>query len=161
MMKSVKIIPHQIGCDKVYHLEINGSHCEPIDFEMMVEELRMLFGETNNKRAPLRIKGGLCSYGVTKPKVILKVRETVAHAGKRTRWFMTPKELAIQALENMKSDDLYRARAAFRGMTSKQMQEQYGQSGKTREQIIADYEKHEDRVNAAIAWVRAATGVWP
>jgi len=69
---------------------------------------------------------------------------------------MNSKELAIKALENMKGDDLYRTQMAFRGMTQKQMQEQYGESGKTRSQILSDYQTREDRVNAAIAWVRAA-----
>ena len=69
---------------------------------------------------------------------------------------MTPKELAIQALENMRGDDLYRAMLAFRGMTPQQMQEKHGRSGKTRAQVLADCHAHEDRVNAAIAWVRAA-----
>lgn len=56
----------------------------------------------------------------------------------------------------MKGDDTYRARAAFRGYTAEQMKEQYGQSGKTRAQILAEYEAHDAKVDAAIAWVRSA-----
>jgi hypothetical protein len=40
--------------------------------------------------------------------------------------------LAIQALGQMKGDDLARARMAFKGMTPSQMGMFHGQSGKTR-----------------------------
>lgn len=63
-------------------------------------------------------------------------------------------KLAIQALGNMRGDDLCRARNAFKGCTPEQMGEQYGQSGKTRREILAEYEEHEERVNAAIQWVK-------
>jgi len=65
------------------------------------------------------------------------------------------KQLAIQALEQMRGDDLYRARAAFRNCTPAQMQEQYGESGKTRAKIIEGYEAYESRIDAAIAWVKS------
>lgn len=67
------------------------------------------------------------------------------------------KNLAIRALSQMRSDDLERAKAAFRNCTQDQMQEQYGQSGKTLTEIIAEYEAHSAKVDAAIAWVRAQT----
>lgn len=50
-------------------------------------------------------------------------------------------QLAIRALENLKGDDTYRAKMAFRGMTSAQMDQQYGESGKTRRQILAEYQE--------------------
>lgn len=62
--------------------------------------------------------------------------------------------LIIRALENMMGDDTARARAAFCNCTPKQMQEQYGQSGLTRAQILADYESHDAKVMAAIDWVK-------
>lgn len=65
------------------------------------------------------------------------------------------KQLAIQTLEQMRGDGLYRARAAFRNCTPKEMGEQYGQSGKTRAEMIAGYEAHDAKVTAAIAWVMA------
>lgn len=68
------------------------------------------------------------------------------------------KELAIRALENMMGDDAARARIEFRGLTIKQMQEQYGQSGRTREQVLAEYEGYEAKVRAAIDWVKAQKG---
>ena len=64
-------------------------------------------------------------------------------------------ELAIHALGQMKGDDTARARAAFRGYTREQMEKkQYGQSGKTCAQILDEYEAHDARIDAAIAWVR-------
>jgi hypothetical protein len=68
----------------------------------------------------------------------------------------THKELAIQALQNMKGDDSIRARAAFRGKTPEQMNQKYGQSGQTCAQILAGYEAHDAKMDAAIAWVRSA-----
>ena len=65
-------------------------------------------------------------------------------------------ELAIRALENMKGDDLYRAKRAFSGYTPKEMQEQHGQSGQTRQQILDEYEAQNRKVDEAIAWVKAA-----
>lgn len=63
--------------------------------------------------------------------------------------------LAIRALSNMMGDDSALAiRAAFRNCTPEQMQQEYGESGKTRAQILADY----DRIEKAILWVKAQRG---
>ena len=64
-------------------------------------------------------------------------------------------ELALRALSNFRGDDTARARHAFSRFTPKEMQEQHGQSGKTRAQILAEYEAHDAKVDAAIAWVKA------
>jgi len=71
---------------------------------------------------------------------------------------MTPKKTTLRYLEGARGDDLYRASAAFRGMTLYQMNEQYGESGKTRQQIIDGYEEREREIDAAIEWVK---GVQP
>lgn len=63
-------------------------------------------------------------------------------------------KLAVQALSNMMGDDTARAKSAFRNCTSKQMQEQYGDSGKTRTEVLAGYEQHDAKVQAAIDWVK-------
>jgi len=63
-------------------------------------------------------------------------------------------QTAINALECARGDDLYRARAAFRKCTLKEMNEEYGTSGKTRQQIMDAYEAHEAKINAAIEWVK-------
>jgi len=62
-------------------------------------------------------------------------------------------KLAVQALNQMRGDDLARARMSFRGMNSAQMAEQHGWSGKTRKQILEEYEAHDRKVDAAIDWV--------
>ena len=64
-------------------------------------------------------------------------------------------ELAIRALQNMRGDDTARARAAFRGLSFAGMQEQHGHSGKTRAEILAEYEAHDAKVEAAIAYIRS------
>lgn len=64
-------------------------------------------------------------------------------------------KLALRALSNLRGDDTARARHAFSRCTPKEMQEQHGQSGKTRSQILAEYEAHDAKVDAAIAWVKA------
>lgn len=64
-------------------------------------------------------------------------------------------QLAIKALQGMKGDNTARARAAFRHYTPEQMQQQYGQSGQTCAQILADYKAHDAKVQAAIDWVKA------
>jgi hypothetical protein len=65
------------------------------------------------------------------------------------------KKLAIQALHNMRGDDLYRARAAFQNCTPEQMHGQWGMSGKTRAEILAEYETYDAKVTAAIAWIES------
>lgn len=59
----------------------------------------------------------------------------------------------LAALSQYRGDDLERARAAFRRCTPEQMQEQYGQSGRTRAEILAEYEAHAMHVEAARQWV--------
>ena len=66
----------------------------------------------------------------------------------------THKELAIHALKQIRGDDLARAKLAFRNCTEEQMQELYGQSGRTRAQILENYEAWETRIQAAIEWVK-------
>lgn len=65
------------------------------------------------------------------------------------------KALAIRALQSMRGDDSTRARNAFRNCTPEQMQQEYGESGRTRAQILAEYEEHDAAVQAAIDWVEA------
>lgn len=63
------------------------------------------------------------------------------------------KKLALQALYQMLGDDLIRARNAFHRYTPEQMREQHGESGKTRISILMEYEAHDAKVKAAIAWL--------
>lgn len=68
----------------------------------------------------------------------------------------TNRELAIRALENMRGDDLHRARLAFSGLSYAEMQEQHGMSGKTRAEILREYEEYDARITQAIEWLRNA-----
>ncbi len=61
----------------------------------------------------------------------------------------------LRALQGYRGDDLARAKAAFRRMTPAQMLEEHGESGKTRQQVLDDYQLHDDEAKAAIAWVEA------
>lgn len=53
---------------------------------------------------------------------------------------------AVDALKLMKGDDAQRVRNAFRAMTPAQMNEQHGSSGKTRAEILRDYEVREAQI---------------
>ena len=63
------------------------------------------------------------------------------------------KKLALLGLYQLLGDDLIRARNAFRNCTPEQMEQQHGQSGKTRAEIIAEYEAHDAKIKAAIVWL--------
>lgn len=49
------------------------------------------------------------------------------------------------------SDNLHRARAAFRGLGADEMGQLYGQSGETRAEIVAGYEREVERWQKALA----------
>lgn len=59
------------------------------------------------------------------------------------------------ALSNYRGDDLERAKSAFRNFDAKQMQEQHGFSGKTRQQIVDGYEAHVADITAAFIWLES------
>jgi len=65
------------------------------------------------------------------------------------------KALAIHAVKSIQGDDLYRARAAFKYCTPEQMQEQHGQSGKTRAEVLAQYELHHKAAEETLAWLNS------
>lgn len=56
---------------------------------------------------------------------------------------MSPEQRLRRIVADAKGDDLERARSAFRGMSERQLDQQHGQSGRTRRQILQGYE--EDR----------------
>ena len=62
---------------------------------------------------------------------------------------MKPSETLRRYVRNARGDYLHRARAAFRNCSPEQMNSQYGQSGKTRNEIIADYERFDAEWQAA------------
>ena len=65
------------------------------------------------------------------------------------------RDMVMAGLSRMRGDDYERATAAFRGLTPTQMQEQYGLSGRTRQEILDGYRDHVKAVEAAIAEVKA------
>ncbi len=60
------------------------------------------------------------------------------------------KQLVLQTLKNNIGDDLYRAQLAFKGLSEEEMNTLYGMSGKTRQELINEYQKWEDKFNKAI-----------
>ena len=71
------------------------------------------------------------------------------------KWGMImSKEFIINCIEQARGDDLYRAEQSFLGLTVDEMAEEYGESGRTRRQILDDYQSHYDKCDAAIALCR-------
>lgn len=67
-------------------------------------------------------------------------------------------QFIVSTLQNARGDDSYRARLRFQGFTPRQMDQEFGTSGKTPNEILLEYKAHEDRVDSAIAWVKALAG---
>ncbi len=66
----------------------------------------------------------------------------------------THKAIIIEALSIYRGDDLCRAEKAFQNMTEAQMNECLG-SGKTRKQLLNEYNEHAKKIDAAIEWIRS------
>ena len=64
------------------------------------------------------------------------------------------KQLAIKALEYLRSDDLPRVKRAFAGLSRVEMAEQYGDSGMSRAELLASYETIDAAITETIEWVR-------
>lgn len=64
----------------------------------------------------------------------------------------TKKEIldALRGKLLIAEDSLYRAESAFKGRSSKQMQEHYGESGKTRNEIVRGYRESVSRYRRLI-----------
>lgn len=69
------------------------------------------------------------------------------------------KATLMAALRTYRGDDVERARMAFGRYTPAQMKEQHGQGGRTRAEILAEYEEHAAKVEAAREWVERTCGV--
>ncbi len=66
---------------------------------------------------------------------------------------MDPKNFVKRAMQNARGDDLERAERAFRGLSAKEMAEQHGQSGRTRQEVLDGYTAHRTAWNNAMAWL--------
>lgn len=64
-------------------------------------------------------------------------------------------EYIWRAVENRKGDDLERATRAFGGLSEKELDSEYGQSGRTRRAILADYQADRDLHIDAVAALQA------
>ena len=62
---------------------------------------------------------------------------------------MTVKEFVLDCIEQARGDDLARAKAAFRNYTPAQMNETYGLSNQTPQQLLDRYEAHNQKCDAA------------
>lgn len=69
---------------------------------------------------------------------------------------MTPKETAIAIIKASFGDNLERAEFAFRNFTLGEMQQQYGESGQTRQKILDGYRKDREARITAFKWAESA-----
>jgi len=60
------------------------------------------------------------------------------------------KKFVIDCINQRRCDDFYRAKLAFRNCTPEEMNQEYGQSGQTRQQILDGYEQREKQCDEAI-----------
>lgn len=65
------------------------------------------------------------------------------------------KRVLLTALRNHRGDDHLRAALAFRNYTPEQMQEEHGDSGRKRQEILDEANEHAAEVAMAMAWVEA------
>jgi len=63
------------------------------------------------------------------------------------------KDRAIAIVKSSFGDDLERAQQAFRRFSVSEMDEQFGQSGKSRRQILAAYERDREERRAVVRWL--------
>ena len=66
------------------------------------------------------------------------------------------KTFIIDCINQHRCDDLARAKAAFRGLSPEEMQQKYGQSDQTRQEIVDGYAQREAQCDEAIAIVNKA-----
>jgi hypothetical protein len=64
----------------------------------------------------------------------------------------------LDALQQYRGDDGYRARHFFKQFSDAQMDELHGASGKSRREILAEYEAHEKKVDSAVTFVETSHG---
>jgi hypothetical protein len=60
------------------------------------------------------------------------------------------KEFVIRHIKQLKGDDTHRARCAFTGFTPREMQEEHGHSGKTRQQILDEYVAYDQKIDMIV-----------
>ena len=63
---------------------------------------------------------------------------------------LTVKQFVLDCIKQRRGDDLYRAQCAFKNCTSEEMNQELGQSGRTRQQVLDGYIAHNQECDAAI-----------
>lgn len=66
----------------------------------------------------------------------------------------SPSETVLRALAQARGDDAYRARMAWGNLPDAELDKEYGESGRTRRQIMAGYKAHEDELDRAVQWIK-------
>ncbi len=66
----------------------------------------------------------------------------------------TIKQTILAALQQARGDDTARAKQCFRFCSPAQMQEEFGMSGKTRAEVLAEYEASDREIDTAIEWTK-------
>ena len=64
---------------------------------------------------------------------------------------LTAKQKLLQIVRSARGDDLERAKIAFHGMSDALLDQQHGQSGKTRREVLREYETERAEYEAALA----------
>ena len=64
------------------------------------------------------------------------------------------KDFVVQCIERARGDDLCRARAAFKHFSPDKMEEEHGQSGRTRQQVLDGHIEHNRKCDVAITVVK-------
>ena len=65
------------------------------------------------------------------------------------------KEYVLKILKGACGDDLERATRAFENLSEKDLDVEYGYSGKTCRQVLKEYQDDRDKMKKAIAWVES------
>jgi len=69
----ITIFQLKVQDENVYQLEIDGSMCEPITFDMLLAEIASFFGENTTMPKVILENDGFPGWGTTYPKVILDI----------------------------------------------------------------------------------------
>lgn len=64
------------------------------------------------------------------------------------------KNFIIRCVEDKRGDDYVRAKLDFKNYTPKQMKEQHGQSGRTRQEILDNYKQFNDKIDESIREIK-------
>lgn len=64
------------------------------------------------------------------------------------------KSFILQCIERARGDDLVRAQMAFHNCSPDMLKKEYGESGRTRQEILDGHEAHNQQCNEAIEAIK-------